>query len=162
MQPRTTLSHIRWAYCFAPDTESLAVTHSTCTCWRLPTADGRVLPMRFACLHDEIRVTTRTGQTIQGFSFGAEWFGGPDGPEALLQVDPEGGDSVILEETAIETLTPVEGRPDRSAVLDEVSGLIDRAAAGEQVDDLWLVVGDHETIEVTVRRHVHPCAPPHE
>lgn len=117
--------------------------------------------MRFVCLHDEIRVTTRTGQTIQGFSLGAEWFGSPDGPRVFVQIDPEGGDSVILEEAAIETVTPVEGRLDRSALLDEMSALIDRAVAGEHVDDLWLVAGDHETIEVTVKRHVHPCAPPH-
>jgi hypothetical protein len=136
------------------------VSNPTCTCWRFPTLDGQVLPLRFVCLHDEVHVTTRGGEHIKGWSYGAQWIRTPDGPVCAVEVEPRGGDVVHFLKEAIATVTPIGGYTDHREFLDAVASLVDRMAPGEPEEYVHLLVGDHETVQVTVKKESHPCAPP--
>ena len=133
----------------------------TCTCWRLPTEDGRVLPMQFVCLHDEVRVTLVDGTVAQGFSTGADWWGTPEGPQVLMDVEPDDGEYVVFEEGQVVTAQPVGGYTERSAFDNGLAQLITAAAQGASGDDyIAMVVSDHVTVEVSVTRHEWGCSPP--
>lgn len=132
----------------------------SCTCWRLPTEDGRVLPMTFVCLHDEVRVTLRDGTAAQGFSTGADWWGTPEGPQVYMEIEPPGADCLIVEEGQVATAHPVDGYTDRRSFDKALARLITSAANGEHGDSVAIIVSDHATVEVTVTRHEWGCSPP--
>ncbi|MEP9362728.1 hypothetical protein ABLE68_07165 [Nocardioides sp. CN2-186] len=107
-------------------------------------------------------MTTHPGESVQGWSYGAEWVRTPDGPVSLVVVDVLGADLVVLRKEDIETVTPVGGYNDRQAFLEAVSALMDQMRPGEPEEYVHLLTGDHETIQVTVKRETHPCAPPRQ
>lgn len=133
---------------------------TSCTCWHLPTEDGRVLPMTFVCLHGEVRVTLVDGTATQGFSTGADWWGTPQGPRVLMDVEPDGAECVIFEEVQVATAQPVGGYTERSAFDEDLAHLITAAAQGGTGDSIAMIVSDHVSVEVSVTRHEWGCSPP--
>jgi len=117
--------------------------------------------MQFVCLHDEVRVTLVDGTVAQGFSTGADWWGTPEGPQVLMDVEPDDGEYVVFEEGQVVTAQPVGGYTERSAFDNGLAQLITAAAQGASGDDyIAMVVSDHVTVEVSVTRHEWGCSPP--
>ncbi|WP_179666580.1 hypothetical protein [Nocardioides thalensis] len=119
-----------------------------------------MLPLRFACEHDEVRVSLRDGHTVQGFSHGADWWETPTGPEVYFEIEPDGAEPTITVQADVVTVTPVGGYIDRATFLTAIDRLIDELKVSGQTEYVRLVVADHETVEVAVTWNVHPCAPP--
>ncbi|MEI5671855.1 MULTISPECIES: hypothetical protein [unclassified Nocardioides] len=133
-----------------------------CTCWRFPTTDGQVLPLRAASLQHDVQITLHSGEVVQGWSYGAETVTLPQGSTTLVvEVEPQDGSDVIaLRPEQIATVTPVGGHTERESFLDALSALIDHVRVGKPTEHMHLVAADHETIEVTVTRRGHSCSPP--
>lgn len=133
---------------------------ASCTCWRLPTEDGRLLPMTYVCLHDEVRVTLKDGTRVQGFSTGADWWGTPEGPQVYMDVEPDGAEIVVFEEDQVVTAQPVGGCTDRIAFDADLARLVTAAAQGAKSDSIAIIVSEHVSVEVSVTRHEWGCSPP--
>ena len=131
---------------------------ANCSCWRLPTEHGEILPLAYVCAHDEVRLALTDGRVVQGFSLGADWWSGPYGPEVWMEIERSGDESVIVAKTDITSATPVGGYTDRTEFFALVQGMIDGRVDRE--DPIRLIVDEHTTIEVTVEAHSLACAPP--
>jgi hypothetical protein len=116
--------------------------------------------MTFVCLHDEVRVTLVDGTVAQGFSTGADWWGTPEGPQVLMDVEPDGAEIVIFEEGQVATAQPVGGYTQRGRFEHDLAHLITEAAQGASGDSIAMIVSEHVSIEVTVTRHEWGCSPP--
>jgi hypothetical protein len=118
-----------------------------------------MLPLTYACLHDEVRVLLADGRTLQGWSVGAEWWSTPDGPEAYMEIEPRGGALSVVSREELISVTPVGGYREKSDFLEAVAQLVDTVPGGASGESLRLITGDHETVEITVERHATSCSP---
>ncbi len=130
-----------------------------CSCWHLRDESNAVAPLVWTCNHDEIRVVTRDGRTLQGWSTGAEWCQGDDGWVALLEVearDPHPED-VLLRLEEVSTVTPVGAFTSARSAISAVIEAIGVPTEGER--NIRLLVDSHHTVEIEVRHEVHRCTP---
>ena len=131
-----------------------------CRCVRLPDAAGRSLPQAYVAAHDEVRVVSRNGRVVEGWTDGLGVISTPDGRELALIVEPTSGHPVGFAHVELATVTPVDGITERGPFVDQLLSTLDDAIAGS-VDDatLRLILGAHTLLEVTVERKDVPCQP---
>lgn len=127
-----------------------------CTCWQLPLATGERRPATWLFLQDRIAVTTRTGDHAEGTGEVAS--AGPSIPLVSVEED----NSQLFwgcapdEVAAVEVVTQIDAEAVveavRAALADPASRLNDGLYAS-------VVTGDHETVEITMRRRAWSCSP---
>ncbi len=134
----------------------------SCDCWLIDTDDGTRAKATWLSLHDAVRLRDVAGQVAEGYTYGPDWWWSTDeGWTAMLEVEVEGQPSVIVEMSEVCTLTPLAAITSRPTMLAEVTRLIDAATAMPSGEEhfVQMVLDEHSTLDVTVRRNEHRCKP---
>lgn len=129
-----------------------------CTCWVVRTETGDTHPLSWVRLHDQVRLTDRQGRVWQGPSPGAGWWGPPESPQPLMEVETAEG-TAVFESSEILTVAPMGGILDIDELIAELRRLVTDDLASIEHASLSLLVAPHETVDVEVRFNRHQCSP---
>lgn len=133
-----------------------------CTCWIFESERGTKVKATWACLHDEVRVASKDGTTAQGWSVGLDWWGPADDASIMIQVEPDAPMPVtVIDLRDIATVTPVGNMSDPDRLLQWITNAVAAADALPEGKDesQRLILDEHTTLEVTIRRERHRCDP---
>lgn len=133
-------------------------TSRACGCWLLPTQNG-VAPLAVLAQSRRVRLSLNDGLQLEGELDWANQRRGSSVDQVLELTDEHGVTLVELDEVAtIEVCTPPMRAHHLVAMVTECIDNWRDLTPGEQ-QYLDLVVGDHELLEVTVKRTRLACMP---